>query len=353
NRVRNPIAHADGGVSEGLGKKIDPEKLKEASLDVFQARKKLKAMFEEFKSNIKTCEMPKLAYYKRIGYGSAADYRGFGQQIWEYPYVNSKRNQKNWDIKQSKNFATNAAWEKWSEGYYPQKMTNLYNDFNEFFTIYYPQRVLEIAETTDTEEKTKKENELKEYLQSTLLDKYIKSIIREGEEDYQNIFDCIKTFVLFPKQVLEHQYNYVMEIERQEGTNAAAMKSYANDKHTMFNTGNFCDTIDAINYIYSKINSDNREKYQKALSLLNNRGFSEVLDDNIVIAHNFIKNFEAVDVGITISQDYTDNVATADVNQTGLQYGSGGNKSTTSDRNMLLIGVGLLAVLLFIKKKKK
>ena len=353
NRVRNPIAHADGGVSEGLEKKIDASKLKEGSIDYYQARKKLKAMFEDFKSKIKTCEMPKLAYYKRIGYGSAADYRGFGQQIWDIPYEPTKRDPKYWDITQSKNFATNAAWEQWSEGYYPQIMANLYNNFNEFFTIYYPQRVLEIAETTDKEEKTKKENELKEYLQNTLLNEYIKSIIREGKEDYQNIFDCIKTFVLHPQQVLEHQFNYVNEVERQEGTNAAAMKSYANEKHIWLNTGNFCQTIDAINYMYSNINSYNRVLYQKALSLLNNRGFSEVLDDNIVIAHNFIKSFETVDVGITISQDYTDNVATADINQTGLQYGSGGNKSTTSDKNMLLIGIALLGVLFFIKKKKK
>lgn len=364
NRVKNPIAHADGGVSVGLGKKIDPEKLKEVNLEVFQARKKLKAMFEEFKSNIKTCEMPPLAHYFRIGYDGAADYRGFGQKIWNYSWVDwfsrvrypEKEMQKansNWDIVLSKNFATNAAWKIWSRDYYPQKMTDLYENINEFFKIEYPKKILEIAETEDKEEKKKKEKELRECLSNTLLEDKIKEVIREGEEDYQNIFDCIKTFVLFPQEVLAHQFNYVNNVERQEGTNAAAMKSYANDKHNMLNTPNFNHVIDTINGKYSYVNGQNRSFYAQILKQVPEKGFSEALNDNIVAANEFITEFTANDVGITISQDYTDNVATADVNQTGLQYGSGGNKSTTSDKNMLLIGIALLGVLLFIKKKKK
>lgn len=352
NRVRNPIAHADGGVSEGLGKKIDTSKLKEGSLEYYQAKKKLKAMFEDFKSKIKTCEMPSLAYYFRIGHGSRADYRDFGHKIWDIPHPN-KGNAEYWDIKLSKNFATNAAWENWSRDYYPQKMTELYRNINEFFKIDYPKKILEIAEIEDKEEKKKKENELKDYLSNTLLDNKIKEVIREGEEDYQNIFDCIKTFVLFPQDVLAHQFNYVNEVERQEGTNAAAMKSYANEKHIWLNTGNFCETIDTINGKYSYVNGQNRSFYAQILRQVPQEGFSEALNDNIVAANEFITEFTANDVGMTISQDYTDNVATADVNQTGLQYGSGGNKSTTSDRNMLLIGIALLGFLLFIKKKKK
>lgn len=351
NRVRNPIAHADGGVSEGLEKKIDASKLKEGSIEYYQARKKLKAMFEDFKSKIKTCEMPKLAYYKRIGYGSAADYRGFGQRIWDYPFNKSDLK---WDIKLSKNFATNAAWENWSRNYYPQIMTNVYTKINQYFQTYYPKEILEIAETTDKSERNNKQKKLQDNLSSIVLENIIKTVIREDETDYQNIFDCIKTFVLYPQQVLEHQFNYVNEVERQEGTNAAAMKSYANDKHTMFNTGNFCKTIDTINNKYSSINSYNRALYQKALLALLKEDFAQIINDNIVIANEFITNFTAIDVGLTISEDYTNNVATADVNQTGgLQYGSGSNKSTSSDRKMLLLGAGILGVLFFIKKKKK
>ena len=354
NRVRNPIAHADGGVSEGLEKKIDASKLKEGSIEYYQARKKLKAMFEEFKSNIKTCEMPKLAYYKRIGYGSAADYRGFGQQIWDIPYEPTKRDPKYWDIKLSKNFATNAAWENWSRNYYPQIMQKLYDILNRYFANQFLTDVLKIAEERDKKEKVTKQKNLKEYLQNHLLNNHIKEVIREDETDYQNIFDCIKTFVLYPQQVLEHQFNYVNEVERQEGTNAAAMKSYANEKHIWLNTGNFCQTIDAINYMYSNINSYNRVLYQKALSVLPKEDFAKILTDNIDAATVFIDDFTANDVGITISKDYTNNVATADVNQTGdLQYGSGGNKSTSSDRKMLLLGAGILGVLFFIKKQKK
>lgn len=355
-KVRNPIAHANGGVSQGktiTGKKIDASKLQEGSLEVFQARKKLKAMFEEFKGKIKTCEMPKLAYYKRIGYGSAADYRGFGQRIWEYPYESSKREQKNWDIKSSKNFATNAAWENWSKNYYPQIMQNVYTKINQYFQTYYPKEILAIAETTDKSEKSSKQKELQDNLSTKVLENIIKTVIKEGEDDYQSIFDCIKTFVLYPQQVLEHQYKYVNEVERQEGTNAAAMKSYANEKHKFYNTGNFCSTIDAINDTYSTINSYNRALYQKALLALPKDDFAQIVNDNIVIANNFIKDFTAIDVGITISEDYTNNVATADVNQMGLQYGSGENKSTTSDRQMLFLGVGILGVFLLLKKKKK
>lgn len=351
NRVRNPIAHADGGVSEGLGKKIDASKLKEGSIEYYQARKKLKAMFEEFKSNIKTCEMPNLAHYKRIGYGSAADYKGFGQRIWDYPFNKSDLK---WDIKLSKNFATNAAWENWSRNYYPQIMTNVYTKINQYFQTYYPKEILEIAETTDKSERNNKQKKLQDNLSSIVLENIIKTVIREDETDYQNIFDCIKTFVLYPQQVLEHQFNYVNEVERQEGTNAAAMKSYANEKHIWLNTGNFCETINTINNKYSSINSYNRALYQKALLALPKEDFAQIINDNIVIANEFITNFTAIDVGLTISKEYTNNVATADVNQTGgLQYGSGGNKSTTSDRKMLLLGAGILGVLFFIKKKKK
>ena len=348
NRVTNPIAHADGGVSEGLEKKIDASKLKEGSIEYYQARKKLKAMFEDFKSKIKTCEMPKLAYYKRIGYGSAADYRGFGQRIWDYPFNKSDLK---WDIKLSKNFATNAAWENWSRNYYPQIMQKLYDNINDYFTISYPKRILEIAETTDKAEKKAKEEKLKNELETIVLNNHIKEVIREGEADYQNIFDCIKTFVLYPQQVLEHQFNYVNEVERQEGTNAAAMKSYANEKHIWLNTGNFCETIDTINNKYSSINSYNRALYQKALLALPKEDFADILRDNITAANKFISSYEAIDVGITISEDYTSNVATADINQTGLQYGSGNNKSASSEKKMLLLGAGILGVIFIMKKK--
>ena len=348
NRVTNPIAHADGGVSEGLEKKIDASKLKEGSIEYYQARKKLKAMFEDFKSKIKTCEMPKLAYYKRIGYGSAADYRGFGQRIWDYPFNKSDLK---WDIKLSKNFATNAAWENWSRNYYPQIMQKLYDNINDYFTISYPKRILEIAETTDKAEKKAKEEKLKNELETIVLNNHIKEVIREGEADYQNIFNCIKTFVLYPQQVLEHQFNYVNEVERQEGTNAAAMKSYANDEHTMFNTGNFCKTIDTINGKYSYVNRQNRSFYSQALRQLPISDFADILRDNITAANKFISSYEAIDVGITISEDYTSNVATADINQTGLQYGSGNNKSASSEKKMLLLGAGILGVIFIMKKK--
>lgn len=353
NRVRNPIAHADGGVSEGLGKKIDTSKLEQISPEYYQAQKKLKAMFEEFKSNIKTCEMPSLAYYFRIGHGSRANYRDFGHKIWDIPHPN-KGNAEYWDIKLSKNFATNAAWKIWSRDYYPQIMTNLYKKINDYFLIQYPMSILEIAETQDKSKKTKKENELKTLLEKDLLEQQIKSVIREGETDYQNIFDCIKTFVLFPQDVLAHQFNYVNNVERQEGTNAAAMKSYANEKHTMFNTGNFCKTIDTINGKYSWVNNQNKSFYSQALRQLPINDYSTILRDNIDAAQKFLQSYMSLDVALTISKDYTNNVATADVNQTGdLQYGSGGNKSTSSDRKMLLLGAGILGVLFFIKKKKK
>lgn len=354
-KVRNPIAHANGGVSEGktiTGKKIDASKLQEGSLEVFQARKKLKAMFEEFKSNIKTCEMPSLAHYFRIGYGSRADYKDFGHKIWDIPDPN-KGIADYWDIKLSKNFATNAAWENWSRNYYPQIMQNVYTKINQYFQTYYPKEILAIAETTDKSEKSSKQKELQDNLSTKVLENIIKTVVKEGEDDYQSIFDCIKTFVLYPQQVLEHQYKYVNEIERQEGTNAAAMKSYANEKHKFWNTGNFCSTIDTINGKYSWVNNQNKSLYSQALRQLPTSDFAQIVNDNIVIANNFIKDFTAIDVGITISEDYTNNVATADVNQTELQYGSGENKSTTSDRKMLFLGVGILGVLLLIKKKKK
>lgn len=352
NRVRNPIAHADGGVSEGLGKKIDTSKLEQISPEYYQAQKKLKAMFEEFKSNIKTCEMPSLAYYFRIGHGSRANYRDFGHKIWDIPHPN-KGNAEYWDIKLSKNFATNAAWENWSRNYYPQIMQKLYDNINDYFTISYPKRILEIAETTDKAEKKAKEEKLKNELETIVLNNHIKEVIREGEADYQNIFDCIKTFVLYPQQVLEHQFNYVNEVERQEGTNAAAMKSYANDEHTMFNTGNFCKTIDTINGKYSYVNRQNRSFYSQALRQLPISDFADILRDNITAANKFISSYEAIDVGITISEDYTSNVATADINQTGLQYGSGNNKSASSEKKMLLLGAGILGVIFIMKKQKK
>lgn len=354
-KVRNPIAHANGGVSQGktiTGKKIDASKLQEGSLEVFQARKKLKAMFEEFKGKIKTCEMPSLAHYFRIGYGSRADYKDFGHKIWDIPDPN-KGIADYWDIKLSKNFATNAAWENWSRNYYPQIMQNVYTKINQYFQTYYPKEILAIAETTDKSEKSSKQKELQDNLSTKVLENIIKTVVKEGEDDYQSIFDCIKTFVLYPQQVLEYQYKYVNEIERQEGTNAAAMKSYANEKHKFWNTGNFCSTIDTINGKYSWVNNQNKSLYSQALRQLPTSDFAQIVNDNIVIANNFIKDFTAIDVGITISEDYTNNVATADVNQTELQYGSGENKSTTSDRKMLFLGVGILGVLLLIKKKKK
>lgn len=309
-----------------------------------------KKAFEEFKNKIKTVQMPKLAYYKRIGYGRYPGYREFGQRVWDTAArEHAKLSDVGWDTKLSPAFAKNKAWQRFSTVYYPQVVQNLYDDISQYFTTYFPKYIEDIT-SSPKEEREKKEKELKDYLEKTLLDNYITAVIREDEENKQDIFDCFKSFVLFPQQVLGYQFTWVNNVERQEGTHAAAMKSYINDKKNMFTVGRYCKAINFVNEKYSTINKDNRKIYEAAMMKLSNYDFSKVLSDNIVSAAEFIKTFNANDVGIAISNDYTRTVITSGVHDDGdaPNYSGGGN----SDMQALLAGGAILAVIYFAKKKK-
>lgn len=306
--------------------------------------------FEEFKSKIKTVEMPKLAYYKRIGYGRYPGYREFGEKVWNTAAnEHAKLGDVGWDIRLSPAFAKNKAWQRFSTAYYPQVVQKLYSRLNDYFSFIFVDKMKEIC-NAKKEERSKAELALKKYLENDFLDNYITEVIREDEENKQDIFDCLKSFVLFPQQVLGYQFTWVNNVERQEGTPAAAMKSYINDKKNMFNVGRYSKAINFVNEEYSKINKDNREFYEQAMRRLSQDDFSKILSDNITAAHGLVSTFDANDVGISISNDYTQNVITSGVHDDGDAPNYSGDGNT--DIQALLAGGAILAAIYFAKKGK-
>lgn len=348
----NPFANA-------VGRKITATR-KEFTLDTSKlsfAKLRQLAAPTEVKLQLHKIEMPLLPDMKYIGYSGETEYHALGASLADYMRYKDRHYSRGECEKMAANwlrkkivttrvftFNGNSAWKIFSRDYYPQKITNLYKNINDWFELQFRAKVQDIAETKDKTEKVKKENELKDYVQNSLLKREIEAITTENQDSREEVMKCIESFVLNPQVVLEHQYKYFFKLARQEGSVAAEIKRGIRDniKHT---GRSVC--INGTNALSNELTTYDEKIYKNALKALPVYSFLQGVNDNIDAAFNYIDSFSSTDVSIGQTRGYTKELGEFNTPNDEL-YGSGKN----SDKWVYFAAAGILLAVVYIKKKK-
>ena len=345
--VSNPLANATGKqYTNGKTLTLDTSKIPLAKLQQLAKPTKVELQLQEVK-------MPEMIW---IGYSPSADYHTFGTELAKQRksmYHGNKDKVKK--IIEKRKYKTrqftyngNNAWRIFSRDYYPQKITNLYKNINDWFELQFRAKVQDIADTRDKTEKAKKEQELKKYLVEDFLQDQIGTILTEAEATKEEVMKCIESFVLNPQIVLNHQYAYFNSQMQQEATNTAAkIKEGINNNIKPFQGRGDCTK--AVNEVFSSVNGWNKITYNAALKKLPTESYLQVVNDNIDAAFKYIDSFDSTEVSNAQTDDYTDRLGTHNVPDKDL--GGGGKKK--SDLGIILAGAGILAAIFLLKRRMK
>lgn len=332
---------------------------------------------------------PHLIPYVRIGYGSKADYQGFGNWVYDYfksrgdhgkvPNFPSKdtRNKLNalannyicenpvsslgikteypsFQFYNSTAFGSDTYWKKFSTLYYPTKIKQVVVRINQYFQGDFKKDLTEIITETDEAKQKEKEKQKIDYITNDLLREIITGVVMEDEDGKEKYIDTIESFFLAPQEVLAEQFKYVNEIERQEGAHSKAMKSSV--KNRFWTPIAYDNAVNTINTVYSGVNYINRILYQKGLNAYQpERDFKQILHENIAEASKWLKETRAITASKQLSERFTAELAPTvrRINTGEEQYNPPEKNATKSDGKMLLIGAAILGGIYFIKKRKK
>ena len=346
----NPIANAVGKqINEYDGITLDTSKLPKTLLQNL-------AKTTIVKLEIKKVEQPLLPQYRWITYEPHAEYNAFGKSLADEKKAGGSfvsqsylkdviKKHRRW--KRIFEFNDNEAWVIFSRDYYPIKIANLYKNINDWFELQFRAKVQDIATTTNKADKKKKENELQKYLTDSLLDNEVKAIVTENKDNREEVINCIKSFVLNPQTVLNHQFIYYNEWMRQEKPETAGLikKGINNNIKPWQGRG---DCTDAVNSVFSTINSQNRNIYNAALSRLPFYSYLQTVNDNIDAAFKYIDSFSSTDVSMGQTITYTRELGEFNTSNSNL-YGS----EKKDDTWVILTAIGIIAGIILIKRKGK
>ena len=341
----NPLANATGKQYTGTGKEftLDTSKLSFAKLRQL-------AIPTEVKLQLQKIEMPLLPDMKYIGHAGYAEYHAMGKALADYIRgKDSIPETKKWLRKKIVTtrvftFNQNNSWRIFSRDYYPQKITNLYKNINDWFELQFRAKVQDIANTQDKTEKAKKEQELKKYLVEDFLEDQIGTILTEAEANKEEVMKCIESFVLNPQIVLNHQFKYFNTLTGQENTYIAReIKKGIKDNIT--GRGRHA-AINGTNELSNDLNSYNKKIYENALKALPEISFLQATNDNIDAAFKYIDSFDSTEVSNAQTDNYTDRLGAHNIPNKDL-----GGKKKKSDLGIILAGAGILAVIVYLKKR--
>lgn len=358
-----------------------------------ETRASIKAQEMGAKMQVKTMQnYPHLITYVRIGYGSKADYQGFGKYVYDYfkgafyggkvpkfPSANttSKLNalpshqicnnpvasleigteNPKFQFYNSTAFGSNTYWQRFSTLYYPTKIEQVKERINLFFQGDFKRELAEIVTEPDEAKQIEREREYIKDLTDNLLRRIIKGVVMEDADGKENYIDTIESFFLAPQEVLAEQFKYVNEVERQEGAHSKAMKSSV--KNRFWAPIAYDQAVKTINEVYSGVNYINRILYQKGLNAYQpDRDYKQILHENIEEASKWLKKTRAISASEDVSEHFTTSglaSSVKDINKTPNQDQNdptdNNNKiATKSNTKILLIGAAILGAIYFIKK---
>ena len=155
---------------------------------------------------------------------------------------------------------------------------------------------------------------------------------------------CIESFVLNPQIVLNHQFKYFNTLTGQENTYIAGeIKKGIKDNIT--GRGRHA-AINGTNKLSNDLNSYNKKIYENALKALPEISFLQATNDNIDAAFKYIDSFDSTEVSNAQTGNYTDRLGAHNIPNKDL-----GGKKKKSDLGIILAGAGILAVIVYLKKR--
>lgn len=402
--VSNPlVANATGKIEKTVGKQGTAADLQSLSKKLlFIKRKKGDATsLPDFK--VEKCTYAILPYYLDLGYGSSAGYEEFGRDVIKKWFDKNKKFQ--WymiipaigftymtlirplqhitnaitnkpyslfDVKERCVFEYGAtaeakkAWRKFSGEYFNNGnntlLHNLFERINLYFQVDFKKKIKELHLQQEAAKLKKKEAELTKdaaaleeatkewtvtlqaqedymkYLSDKLLDEQITGVLRENAEQLPLMKDCVRTFIENPTDVFRYQWIYYKNRLLQEAGIAKQMKS-----------GYGASGADGIiNNMVNTLRNADENIYNNALkNYIPRNNYNQILYKNTTEASKWLKQMQALPIQLDISEYYTENIATSDVNENG-----DWNKNRGKNSNVGLVAIAILGAIFLLKKKK-
>lgn len=297
---------------------------------------------------------PKLPQYSYFGLLSGtSDYKQSGKKLQEMYYSNSFVNTdyiaEQIPIVKKYSFVDKSTfYVDFANLYVSGGINTIITNIKDFVRLELPARVQQIILTVDKTQKEHLKTNLKNYLSNDFLRDMVKTVVAESNT---TLFNQVLTFLLSSQTILNIQYNYMLQEDRQEdGGPASQMKEGVKSVKWTKST-NKNRTINAINQTAQRLLAKNKVLYQNCIAVNNpNTSVQAYINTNLDELFKYIGSTTSV----TINQTQTG----ADLsNELNFKPDSkGGNKNTKSKginlTTLLLLAIPIVAIV-FIKKKGK
>jgi hypothetical protein len=294
---------------------------------------------------------PKLPLYSYFGLLSGtADYKQSGKKFQErfgsyysaeklveipivkkYSFVDNNRN----------------SFSDFANLYVSGGINTIINNIKDFVRLELPARVQQIILTVDKAQKEQLKTNLKNYLSNDFLRDMVKTVVAESNT---TLFNQVLTFLLSSQTILNIQYNYMLQENRQEnGGPASQMKEGVKSVQWIYSSGEN-SSINAINQTAQKLLANNKALYQGCIAVNNqNTSVQAYINTNLDELFKYLGSTTSV----TINQTQTGADLSNELNFK--PDNKGGNKNTKSTgmnlTTILLLAIPIIVIVL-IKKQK-
>lgn len=294
---------------------------------------------------------PKLPQYSYFGLLSGtADYKQSGKKFQErFGSYNSSEKLGEIPIVKKYSFvnkSNSTFYVDFANLYVSGGINTIINNIKDFVRLELPVRVQQIVLTVDKAQQEQLKSNLKNYLSNDFLRDMVKTVVAESNT---TLFNQVLTFLLSSQTILNIQYNYMLQEDRQEnGGPASQMKEGVKSVHWIYSGGEN-SSINAINQTAQRLLAENKALYQSYIAVNNqNTSVQAYINKNLDELFKYIGNT----TGVTINQTQTG----ADLSNelTFKPDSKGGNKNTKSKgmnlTTILLLAIPIVAIILLKKK---
>lgn len=295
---------------------------------------------------------PKLPQYSYFGLLSGtADYKQSGKKFQErFGSYNSSEKLGEIPIVKKYSFVDDNknSFSNFANLYVSGGINTIINNIKDFVRLELPARVQQIVLTVDKAQQEQLKTNLKNYLSNDFLRDMVKTVVAESNT---TLFNQVLTFLLSSQTILNIQYNYMLQEDRQEnGGPASQMKEGVKSVQWIYSGGEN-SSINAINQTAQRLLAENKALYQSYIAINNqNTSVQAYINKNLDELFKYIGNT----TDVTINQTQTG----ADLsNELNFKPDSkSGNKNTKSKginlTTILLVAIPIIAIVLLKKKNE-
>lgn len=298
---------------------------------------------------------PKLPQYSYFGLLSGASgYKESGKKLQEMYYSNSYTNTdyiaNQIPIVKKYSFIDNNrnSFSDFANLYVSGGINTIITNIKDFVRLELPAKVQQIILTVDKAQQEQLKTNLKNYLSNDFLRDMVKTVVAESNT---TLFNQVLTFLLSSQTILNIQYNYMLQEDRQEnGGPATQMKEGVRSVKWTKST-NENRTINAINETAQRLLAQNKVLYQSYI-VANNQNTSVQAYINTNLDELF--KYLGTTTSVTINQTQQGADLSNELNFKPDSKGGNKNskKSSIDFKTILLLAIPIIVIVL-IKKKGK